>query len=1356
MPTHDTLPTAGGPQAAPTVETLAQMKRERISLGIDPMREVPDAYAATRYAKELGQEDWRGRFTTGFTDSYMWTVGRKLKDEGFPGLFGFREAGTPYNRDKARAAMPSHYTRDQIESLLDEDTAESLARAMRRLDDELAVGARIANQYSGAWLPTLIGQMIDVDLPLLLVTGGAIKATGVARSTYRTSRTMGLSETASLRMAGTASGANVGAQVGITLAAAELTQRETANWQDAAFMFLGTSAFGTVLGGVGKMNSHLVKTGKLAKEELAKRIITDDPNVNGDLNVEVLTRDGDIIPEPGILSGETATVNATLDALNTPPGTAAAGSRAEPVRPPAFRTDFSTDPARHQGESSAAVIVGGKTFIGGAHIDALDKAIAHFGASSPEMKAFEEAADPFAAIGHLEAGKFTAQVAPEKLPGDGFKLDNSKVLNARAKIAREADDGTTVIGGQKAGGVGATTVGGGPQGVPRAVINDPHGPLTKDQEAFLRQAHGWAHDSDFDWKRSRDAMSMWTKVLTSNIGSFGMRTITDMYTSKSKGMNWLGGVVFESASGLNRGRATASALMENYHRVIQTHIGRHIDPLMHSWAKQTDMTFGNSGYGISDAGKRAFHRELQLEMNARLHKRASNPGAEIKEAADRYDIAGAVSSGIGKGKRGQRALDGAENWEPRSGWTPMRWAGQEIERLLTLGIRMVDLESAIAQGYRSAGMAGTKDALIVAKAVLNRARQRVENMDDSTATLLTGDGREFMAATLRLNNVSEREIERIMERLVGNLEERSRPGFTKSRNDIDMEIAIPNSQGLDLKIVDLLDQDMHRSWQRYTRQLSGAAALARVGITNQAQRKVVIESIRAEQRSLGEIPVEADKLQAMFSHFNGGPVYGFANGVTNKGLEPVIALSKRITNLGLLEKLGVTQLGESLVTIAQVGMVNWYRRGPLALWDKQMRAANDALRKEVAYVVGDIGWDERYYAEWLDLDDISMQDRSAWIKKVSAISSNASFVQAYTSAFNTVRKYQQRVAVLGMVDKVMRTVRSGDTADLLRRFEDDFGLGIEEINEFERMISNGTIEFDPTHGYVNRLNIDQWDPDLADTFGAAMVRNMNQVVQKSMAGEQDAWMHTGWGSMMTHLKTFPMAAFQKQFMRNARHMDMQAVSYALTGMSSAFIAIHVRDALDGRDRSTWDRAKAAFDYNNMTSWMGTAWDPTMSMMGFDDLRLNPYGQHASLVPPVITQLNSLMRAPGAIPKWLTGNADYYDLQAVKTLPFAGSYIFSRLFTKQAQDWINNGGSHTKPIDVPKENRAAEQARLEKKTGVKFDGSLKNTLTLLEAGGYFGKVEARVSQRPSAARIAHDAKRPSHDATVDQVFKDLLQ
>jgi len=406
--------------------------------------------------------------------------------------------------------------------------------------------------------------------------------------------------------------------------------------------------------------------------------------------------------------------------------------------------------------------------------------------------------------------------------------------------------------------------------------------------------------------------------------------------------------------------------------------------------------------------------------------------------------------------------------------------------------------------------------------------------------------------------------------------------------------------------------------------------------------------------------METDLLQAMFSHFNAGPTHGFFDGVTNVGVGQFVATAKRLANLGLLEKLGITQLGETGAIIGQVGARNFYRRGPMVLWDKQMREANRVLLKDVAYVTGDIGRDQTYFAEWFDMDDVSNNAKNSWLKRVSALSSNGAFVQSYTSAFNHVRKYQQQIATLGMIDKVMRTLKEGDYETMLTRFEDDFGLGRAELDGIQRMVDDGLITFHP-EGHVKELNLKDWNPKLRETFGASMARNMNQTVQKSLAGEQDAWMHTGWGSVMTHLMTFPMQAFQKQFIRNARHLDMQGFAAISFGMATAMIAVNVRDVIDGRDRSQTDRSVAAFTYNNMTGWIPMVTDPAMTIMGLEDYRINPFGHHASVVPPVFTQADSLRRAPGALLTAAAGEPDYYDMQALKALPFAGTYFASRIF-----------------------------------------------------------------------------------------------
>lgn len=200
-------------------------------------------------------------------------------------------------------------------------------------------------------------------------------------------------------------------------------------------------------------------------------------------------------------------------------------------------------------------------------------------------------------------------------------------------------------------------------------------------------------------------------------------------------------------------------------------------------------------------------------------------------------------------------------------------------------------------------------------------------------------------------------------------------------------------------------------------------------------------------------------------------------------------------------------------------------------------------------------------------------------------------------------------------------------------------------------------------------------------------------------------MHTDWGSLMTHLKTFPMQAFQKQFMRNGRMMDMQAVASMMYGLATAYVAVNLRDLVDGRERSEMDRARTAFGYNNMTSWIGTVADPVLTGLGLDNLRFNPYGRFTDLTPPMISTMAKAMRIPGAAAKALTGNADFYDWQSLKAGPFANTYGLSRIYQFATREPVTNNlppDSEPPEIDRVKTDQFVEG----KKFSDKIDALLK--------------------------------------------------
>lgn len=1023
--------------------------------------------------------------------------------------------------------IPSQY-HDEI---FQGDNLQAAQRARSRIMTQLERGRRIGNQYGFSDnLAIFAGGLVDVDLPLMFVTGGGFKAATIAGKTLAASRAIGLSPKAALRMSSATVGANAGLQAGLIVGAADAHWTETRGWTVIA----ETALASTILGSAGNvlLKGDRALAAHRARAELHTNIARDDPSLQADVNVD--------------------------------PSTAT---------PMDFDAPVQTETSKRKPVS-------------------------------------------------FDVSESTAGAATRPITG-----------------------------------------------AQRTVMNDPAGPVSEAVQNVVDMASNWRHESGWLDQKVADDTEWWTKVAMSDAFNLSTGNFRQLYKSDSAVLNWLAGNVFESPHGLGRGRYTASAGMEFYHRRIINSISREVPTAANEWAKRNNLTWQNSGYGVSVDGVKKFNREVMLEMNDRAMGRKTDRDPDVMRAADAYEKSGAESLRVARGADGQKPLDGFDQIPDRRGYTPYIWKGQQLldlEKSGTVDRRAV--VKAMSVAYETAGMAKGKDAQAVAEAVLARAIAKDTDVDTNLIALLSGDGREFLQDALRRNGMKDDQVSELMERLTQNTEQKGRESFAKSRNEIDLYQRIETKDGSDVRIVDLLDTDMHGVWQRYARRMAGSASLARVGITNKTQRESIIAAAQAEQRSLGEDVMDGDLLRAMLSNFNGGPVHGYFRNSLNEGVGAEIAIAKRMTNLALLGKLGFAQLAETGATVATVGLENWWRRGPAAIFDKELRQGNKELLDDMSYMLGDLGYDHLHFAEWLDLDDVSRADRGDWIAAASRLSAKGQYLQGYTSMFNQVRGHQQRIASMGIVDKVVRSVKNAMDAgeelspDLARRFQSDLGLNPEDFRSLESLILNGTIEFGERNGktFVNRLNIKEWDTEFAEVFASSITRNTNQVVQKSMAGEQDAWMHTHWGAIMSHLKTFPLQAMQKQFIRNMRHSDNQALSTVMMGAATAMAAISVRDVIDGKERTMEQRAKMAFGYSNMTGWVPMFYDPTMTALGLEDYRINAYGPHSDYTPPVVTQINRAARLPGAIIDSATGEADWYDRQSLKALPFSNTLGLSRM------------------------------------------------------------------------------------------------
>jgi len=824
--------------------------------------------------------------------------------------------------------------------------------------------------------------------------------------------------------------------------------------------------------------------------------------------------------------------------------------------------------------------------------------------------------------------------------------------------------------------VGAAQIGG--QVRVERDLEDPLGLMTPGERDIIDNSDVINYDSGVYDRKLEDEDKFWTKVSTGKWSSaVGAGFQSNLYKSNAAVLNWMGHAIFESSSGLNRGRDTAAALMENFTKRVQTQL-LPVQQAAYDWAQRNGKGLYGTRFGISDEGKAMFNREVMLERNSRNHGRTSySDDADVRLASDSYDNAARDSHGILKGRDGEHSVKGMENVPENPHYTPQIWSGRKITDLISRGIVTRDnLVVSLAESYRQAGMAAGKDADAIADAVIRRVELRDADIDTSVFSLLQGDGRAFLRDSLEMAGVRGPEQEAIMTRLAGAAENRGKPGFAKSRNDVDMQSPIMTEDGSQLMIVDMLSNDLSGDWQRYTRGMAGSAALARQGITSKAARAEAISAAVAEQRALGEAGMSKSELEAMFTNFDAGATKGWSaldprKAPEEQGMLPV--MMKRMTNLAWLGKMGFTQLGETAAIMAQNGVGNWMKRGVMNNLNAELKAGNKALLNDLAYMTGAIGQDHKLFAEHLSLDELSDLDDGTFMSKLDKKLSSASYVQGYTSLFNSIRGWQQKTAALGVSDKVFRTLRdsleSGEelSAGVKARFWGDLGLDGEALTRLEKLITDGTIEFSPD-GYVNRLHADKWDGELADMFGASITRNINQVVQKSMAGEQDAWMHTGWGSVLSHLKTFPLQATQKQMVRHFRHNDPQAYAALGMGLATAGVASMIRAGIDGKagEMSVEDHAKRAFAYSNMTGFIPMAYDPLMTIMGLDDKRFNQFGRHAEVMPPILSFTNDAIRLPGALAAAFNGTADGSDKKAMRVIPFSSTVLVGNMLNGIAE------------------------------------------------------------------------------------------
>jgi hypothetical protein len=765
---------------------------------------------------------------------------------------------------------------------------------------------------------------------------------------------------------------------------------------------------------------------------------------------------------------------------------------------------------------------------------------------------------------------------------------------------------------------------------------------------------------------------------------------------------------FESAAGIARNNRSAAALQNVYTNQIAGQVGVHYPDLITKWAsKRTDTpSFLNMNRQSVIDG---FNREVFEELQYRYHENVSNPNSDefVRKMADHIDESSARAVNILKGSPGEMAVKGSENLAAEKGWFRQLWRGdrmleviKDLDQQLGKGKGRAAIADTLANSYRKIHGWDKEHALKFANAVLRRGLARERGIDTNLVRMLDSEGSEYMVQFMRDNGFSRELAEGLVDGLKGAKAEQGKQSFLKNRKDVDLREQIA---GTNYRLMDLVDTDILGVWSQYSRNAAGAASLARNGI-QRADRKRIIDAIMSEEAATGKQTLSREQLEGMFSYFDGGAFAG--------GLNPWARRALQLTNLSLLNSLGLTQTAEAGVQVAAVGLDAFRRAAPVEVRE-MLSGKNSELAEELRPWTAAIDGEHNVFMDHLALDD-TRADPGAFAEAgqfMDKLLVRGSRVQGYVSGFYKVKQLQQRTAVRSVLYRLADMFRKDATMSTKRLY--DMGFTDDAmVTRIGKYFTDGTVKFDEG-GDVLRMNFNDWNQEDVLDFALILNRHTDQVVQRAMRGESSVWMHKTEGAVLAHLKSFTILTMQKQLLRNARIMDAEASMAFIYSLGTAGAAYTAQQAIKGNTENLEAEkiAKGAFMLSNMTGWIPQWSDPLMSMLGMDNLRFNHYGAvgvggDVVGTPPVLPTLNRVAHIPEAAIGLVTGTAKNEDIYALQSTPIIGNlYGFSYMFGAMKDDIRNE--------------RAAERRAARKEPEKPQETAPKDDTEVKASDGFFG-------------------------------------
>ncbi len=733
--------------------------------------------------------------------------------------------------------------------------------------------------------------------------------------------------------------------------------------------------------------------------------------------------------------------------------------------------------------------------------------------------------------------------------------------------------------------------------------------------------------------------------------------------------------LFEAGQGgTSNPNGTAALMADIYGKQFRSAMRGRLKDGMEIWRKNQGISLMQSIMKTEIA--HGFYKKVMTEVRFP----GSHADEGIKTAADGvrdlFEMAGKVRSAAGEA--------GFENLKLNRNYVTTIVDESLIKSAVLLHGRE-KVEEVLSMAYQRGGyQLPEHTANYIAKGYVNRSLDHTLGMIEFKSAI-KGSDLEGIRKALTSSGVEAEIVEQILtetaeQNLKQGLSNRAKKSFEP---DIRVEIN-------GLKMVDLIEADLPKLLESYTREAAGGAAMGRLGFKTRRQAMEFLVDVKKSaynnaSLSRAEIDSEVQLIQDGINMIYGRSINEDASSTFIRNLSRL----RDATGLLRLQTMGVATIPELARVTAQRGIKNVMEACPSlgaffgtkglregGTYAGKWKKADLAELEQMLYYVGE---DHVLYPGYLRIDNI---EESALYNSVGGMIDNAMAqgkrVQEVVSAFRAIQGSGEKLAVRSLAIQIKKWA-DGVGSGLSRANINDAGWHGGFMDELKAwMTSNPRSEIYNGQD-VRMFNFGKMPPEMQERLVMGMHRLVMRDMQRPLVGELPVFMNKWMGQIITQFRNFSILSLGKQLMHDVRHDPMAGSLIAMHSLAMSVAAYGIYVAHKGIGRKDQDEYFAkAFSPGEMTfgvlnrmgqlASVGVAGD-MLATLGLlpDDLMAAPgqsgYRGLTSTSIPIVGVAEDAKNALTNIPDLLKGDVEpgkaLRDLQ--KIIPFGKAIGINQAF-----------------------------------------------------------------------------------------------